>query len=706
MATAENWLDVLIGLRRFYAAGIELVKRSGINFGSGISAVDNPTTQMTDVTVDLSHVTMAGDVSGTAAAAVVGKIRGVTVSPDAPTEGQFPYYDSETSTLKYLDPPVIYGGTPAQAAARAAFYGELWGDVRLAPLANGGDDAARFAAAAGVCSDYGYTLIFQPSTSPFEWRTVVETPSDLHATGYGAVIRSYLAESGLGQTNCVFVQKMGAVTLTTHLTADAVIGSDSITLYDAVQPGDILHLAHEPSTFRAMNVEVVSCTGSAHSYTVVIDRPVTMQFVTNDPVTVHASRPRNITIEGLEISGTGDRYGELEGGVNCHFKNIRTTTTGGNCIGPQLAHDVGNERCSITGCILDCGDYSQCGGAIETGDNSWMENDTVKRATVCGYWFIDSVACRGNAIHAYDCATAWSISGETTTEGGCFDCVLENSIASKITYYGVLIDAGTTRQTVRHVRVDKAADGVILLHSASDTLLDDVYCNGCDVSFFIGTSSGTVGRKWVSKASATDGVRIQGDVSISGLEIEHTAGHGVFLTSGVSKVKIDDFKITSTGTLNTITCDASTPEVYMSRGYLNVGSGAGSAGFIPQGGGGKYYLRDMQIVAGSGTTAIYAYTSGISIIDRGGLEITGAGTALTLASGSYANWGTFVNNGASDVTTTNALAALGKVHVVGLHTVGGTVATLPFVKAITAGTSFVTAGVAGDTSTYSYKIEV
>ena len=53
-----GFLDALIyGVRTIYASGVELLQRDAINFGDGLTAVDNPATGRTDVTVTVSPTT-------------------------------------------------------------------------------------------------------------------------------------------------------------------------------------------------------------------------------------------------------------------------------------------------------------------------------------------------------------------------------------------------------------------------------------------------------------------------------------------------------------------------------------------------------------------------------------------------------------------------------------------------------------------------
>ena len=86
-----------------------------------------------------------------------------------------------------------------------------------------------------------------------------------------------------------------------------------------------------------------------------------------------------------------------------------------------------------------------------------------------------------------------------------------------------------------------------------------------------------------------------------------------------------------------------------------------------------------------------------------------AATTTTLKASSKITYtgvrvGTFVCNGATPVTVTNANVTANSMIFVSLNTVGGTVGAIPAVKTITAATGFTVAGTASDTSTYNYCI--
>lgn len=76
----------------------------------------------------------------------------------------------------------------------------------------------------------------------------------------------------------------------------------------------------------------------------------------------------------------------------------------------------------------------------------------------------------------------------------------------------------------------------------------------------------------------------------------------------------------------------------------------------------------------------------------------------TAAFGCVLGSGTFVANGTTPVTVTDAAITTTAVVVISLNTVGGTVGAVPHVETITAGTSFTVVATASDTSTYNYRI--
>lgn len=89
----------------------------------------------------------------------------------------------------------------------------------------------------------------------------------------------------------------------------------------------------------------------------------------------------------------------------------------------------------------------------------------------------------------------------------------------------------------------------------------------------------------------------------------------------------------------------------------------------------------------------------------GGVSTGPTGPTGPTGTTAVAHAGTFVANGASVVTITDANVTANSAIIITLKTVGGTVSpSLPVIKTITAATGFTVTATAGDTSTYNYGI--
>lgn len=81
-----SWLDGMFrGYNQINAAGVALVKRTILNFGSGLTAVDNPSTGATNVTLDGTVVRTTPDVVKTADYTLTSADGDVFVVPSAAT---------------------------------------------------------------------------------------------------------------------------------------------------------------------------------------------------------------------------------------------------------------------------------------------------------------------------------------------------------------------------------------------------------------------------------------------------------------------------------------------------------------------------------------------------------------------------------------------------------------------------------------------
>ena len=79
-------------------------------------------------------------------------------------------------------------------------------------------------------------------------------------------------------------------------------------------------------------------------------------------------------------------------------------------------------------------------------------------------------------------------------------------------------------------------------------------------------------------------------------------------------------------------------------------------------------------------------------------------TMVAVEQGYFPKTGTFVANGASAVTVSDARLTANSNVIITLNTVGGSVGAIPHLATVTPGTGFTVVGSASDTSTYNYTI--
>lgn len=703
--SATPWLDVLIGLRKFYAAGVELVARSKINFGTGITATDNPTLERTDVSVDISHVTMAGDVTGTAAAAVVGKIRGVTVSSTAPSEGQFPYYDSETSTLKYIDPPVIYGGTPAQAAARAAFYGEIWGGpIRIAPLSTGADDWLRAQAVWNACA--GKWPVHH-TTGDWVCKTVGNVPNASKLVFDPGSFLDVQLTPGVGEDQCPFLMTVtlaGAGDTTVH-TANTP-GTRTLRVAAAVAEDAIIQVRSAAVAFRTEYFTVKACAGVSAPYTLTLDDVIYDTYSPGDTVKIVSHMPSDVHVEayGSIWSGTCDRFFE---GEALQRGSVRGATILSESDGPVIAADVGGKDIVFEDLDIDCGGTATAGIAAESITRFRARNVCVDRFVICGAWVLDNFGCPVIEDCTFQSGGVGSVGIQIGADGsnlGSHDAIVRGGSVAH-TPSGILVSSGSKRVKIDKVAFINCTNGVNFdvagSPDPSQTLI-----TGCS---FVGGTNGIAVQSGVKQTQIRDcmfdsvsnaAINIVDECDISGVSITGST-YAVYSNTTqhwyVDKANI----VVGSGKIGFTSAAAET--LHLSNCIMTVAGGT-AFGIYPQGGG-TVELRDVRMTVASHGYGLYM-GSNSTLIDHGNLQLSGAGTLLTLVDATaHANFGTFVANQTTPVTITNRLAKAGMGVCITLHTVGGTVGALPRVVAITAGTSFDVNASASDTSTYSYTIQ-
>lgn len=183
--------------------------------------------------------------------------------------------------------------------------------VIVAPAGEDADDASNVQAAAEANA---YKAPVQLSAGTFVFKTPCHLSSGTVLVGSPDTrIVSEISPNG-DVANATFVATPVLTNIRTTLVASNIPGSNTITTEDEIAPGSLVILSGGGNGLRAQYYTVDFITGSG-PYILTLDRPVLGQYVVADSVTVAASRPEDIQIlgNGMTITGTAERYGELSG---------------------------------------------------------------------------------------------------------------------------------------------------------------------------------------------------------------------------------------------------------------------------------------------------------------------------------------------------------------------------------------------------------
>lgn len=234
------------------------------------------------------------------------------------------------------------------------FDGATWQArvVQAYPLGTGADDAAPLQALltthagkrpveaqsvtrAGVAADWdGETIVIVPSLSRLRFQA-------------GDNWVSSLALGGVGSTTNPVLQSLQVAGTTCSLSAGlpSIAGDNVIYTTEALTPGITIALS---TAFRWYTFTVLSCTGAADPFRVVLDAPVPKVFAAGTTVTRFTSIPTDIQIDfgGLTVTGSGDRVWQGWFARSCTVKGLRVVN-GGTFDSALLCFDSGSRYCSF-----------------------------------------------------------------------------------------------------------------------------------------------------------------------------------------------------------------------------------------------------------------------------------------------------------------------------------------------------------------------
>lgn len=350
----------------------------------------------------------------------------------------------------------------------------------IAALGGGLDDWPRLISLLNSLAYRGRVELL-PVNGPFQCKSK-------HATASGAWLRGRSGVeivASLGVTLDVFNAPFNAnvaVTSATTLNVQNSIGTNTIRV-DSLLAGGIAPGAQiEVSTadgLRAL-IYTVEAVSGAGPFDLVLDRITLMTWPATSPVSLLASAPSDIILEGggAVISGVCDRFIELAGAQRCvvdHWDLVSPATAHNDLMASFDIAGRGNRGTRIR---AFGGGGRTLGIAQESDEGGLLQDCFVTGTTGEALVFLDCVGCEMSRVTATGNADGIALSADGNTLG-CYGCRVTGANASGNTGKGVIIGNGSSFCKVQGVT-----------------------CDDCDVGTFVDGSAGTPVGNVLSEVSA------------------------------------------------------------------------------------------------------------------------------------------------------------------------------------------------------------
>lgn len=423
------------------------------------------------------------------------------------------------------------------------------------------EDAA-FQKAVNAVAGSGKSLLVSAGT--YLIHTTISVPSNTTIVGApGAVIVGNLT-SGAGSTKATFLATWTANGVNSTLAANNVVGAKTISSNASYAAGQQFVLQSASHVFQEAMYTVRSVSGIG-PYTLTLDRPVLLQFATNDAITgLGTSIPKNVHLigNGLLMTGTPNRHAEFAGCYQCSIEGVRADTSLGAATGGDywFSFDVGGVENIFRDMHLDIGGASsEYGLALESNERSRIVESHVLNAGAVGYLLIDDIQCDVIGSSAHGCATGIQLSGEDAVVGCISDRIIGGSYSANSSF-GVQFSGGTIRSAAIGVSANR---------------------NGNTGFYFDGTGSAQTGNR------------------LTNVEGNENVNYGIYLASGSAGSVVNGAHVSNNGSFGLLVQDDATLSgISASNSLVPAGAGqssqttiAASAGNITLSG---LFIKDTQ----------------------------------------------------------------------------------------------------------------
>lgn len=529
--------------------------------------------------------------------------------------------------------------------------------------------------------------------------------------GPGVVINTTMVTPGFSKFPFFKFLVAGAAVGT--LSANVVIGAKTVSSSVSIAAGTRIVIGQTASTGHTFLLQqyTVESVAGVGPFTLTLERAVLFPFSTNDEIRLITDPTDNIIIEGrgMAITGGGDRAVELLGAYNCHVSGIRIVWDGVSNFGAAVSLDVASLDSTVSdilieqpynvsghGVLLESSEHCEtCNCRMTGGSIGFILYDcvdcNVKECSASTFQTgagllitsnLMTVGCRGCRV--YGGGYSMSTNGTGILVGYATDCTVYGASCTQC-LVGIDTGANAVRLKFDCCRTERNGSGMMVncndVVINSPIALSEVYCirvrGSCEITNPEFTDYSSYGVIVEGAMPATAHMNISGGRFTSG----QTGTVDIYINGVGALYRFDGIRFDHTGGAANQDCIAhvagSGPVILSRCSGTQVSANRGYVG-----GAGVTLRRDGETNFAAFTTAPFVINAaGFSSV--GQLVSAGAGVAQAVA---------WPNLRASD-------------HVTWTRIVNGGIPGIGPLSVNTVGVGFAATFVAGDTSTYEYRVE-
>jgi hypothetical protein len=327
------------------------------------------------------------------------------------------------------------------------------------PLGSGADDGPQLTSLLSLAN--GKKVYLSPGLYTVATPIVVPSNTNLELDP-NVVIQSTMANTGVGGfTNSVFFATKSNVGATNNLTADAVQGSNTISVTSSVPVGSTIMIGYTVGGNQQQQATVLATSGSG-PFVLTLDEEILFPYwtVANGAYVYTFTGPQKIRImgNGARVWGTGDRVCEIAFCRDVHVDGIvcdqRLNTGTNGFLNIQFSFDIGGRDCGFTRCRADggsgilSGTVGLVGFALEGTSRGYIHDCVAQNfatASAYGLGFLDTRNCSVVGHTSRNCVTGVYVgSNDSHGTSGSQDLDIEILQTQNCSSVGVSFDKTST----------------------------------------------------------------------------------------------------------------------------------------------------------------------------------------------------------------------------------------------------------------------